>query len=372
MKHTASPPPIQIEVIKHRDALWYGLSFRYHTPLIQKIRALEGATWSNTHRKWLLPFQSERYEAWLGILKQITRVDHVACDQFIDRFRKRQSARRQYGKDLERFHWWMKSKRYSPNTQNTYLQAIEVFLQEMKGKALQDISLEDVIHFNNEYLLKRGYSASYQNQMVNALKLFFKETEGRSLVPAHLHRPRREKRLPSVLSKEEVKKILEAPRNLKHRAMLSIAYACGLRCGEVLNIRLNEIDEHRNTLFIRQSKGKKDRVVPLNGRILQLINEYEAAYKPSIYLFEGEESGSKYSSRSLQTVLKNACKEAGINKDVTLHWLRHSYATHLLEAGTDLRYIQELLGHNSSKTTEIYTHVSTRKIQEIKSPFDDL
>jgi integrase/recombinase XerD len=154
--------------------------------------------------------------------------------------------------------------------------------------------------------------------------------------------------------------------------MLSLIYSCGLRCGELLALQPVHIDSKRNIVLLKNSKGKKDRVVPLSPKILELLRKYYKVYKPKMYLFEGQEVGNPYSHKSLQSVLKQTLIKAGIKKPVTLHWLRHSYATHLLESGTDLRYIQELLGHNSSKTTEIYTHVSTKNIQQIKSPFDDL
>ena len=192
------------------------------------------------------------------------------------------------------------------------------------------------------------------------------------LDPELVHRPRREKTLPNVLSKEEVKAILEAPTNLKHRAMLSLIYACGLRRSELLNLTFKDIHSERNLLLIKQSKGKKDRIVPISNKIIDLLRDYYKAYKPKTWLFEGQQVNQQYSERSIQLVLIQAVTKAKIEKPVTLHWLRHSYATHLLESGTDLRYIQELLGHNSSKTTEIYTHVSTRNLQQIRSPFDDL
>jgi integrase/recombinase XerD len=187
-----------------------------------------------------------------------------------------------------------------------------------------------------------------------------------------LHRPKREKKLPNVLSKEEIKKILEMPMNIKHRTMLSLIYSCGLRCGELLKMKPKDIDSKRMLVMIRLAKGKKDRIVPLSEKVLQLLREYYKRYRPKEWLFEGQKVGEAYSERSLQLVLKHAIEKAGIKKPVSLHWLRHSYATHLLESGTDLRYIQELLGHKSSKTTEIYTHVSTKSIQNIRSPFDDL
>ena len=154
--------------------------------------------------------------------------------------------------------------------------------------------------------------------------------------------------------------------------MLSLIYRCRLRRSELLNLKPHDIDSKRGIIIIRQAKGKKDRIAPLSDKILQMLRNYYKAFNPKDYLFEGQNKGVPYDERSLQQVLKQALIKAKITKPVSLHWLRHSYATHLLESGTDLRYIQELLGHKSSKTTEIYTHVSTREIQKIKSPFDDL
>ncbi len=175
-----------------------------------------------------------------------------------------------------------------------------------------------------------------------------------------------------MLSKEEVKNIITAPTNLKHRTMLSLIYACGLRRSELIHLKPNDVDSKRKLLIIRQSKGKKDRIAPISDKIIELLRSYYISYKPKIWLFEGQKPETQYSEQSLQSVLKQAVKKCNYKKPITLHWLRHSYATHLLESGTDLRFIQELLGHNSSKTTEIYTHVSTKNLQNIKSPFDDL
>ena len=271
-----------------------------------------------------------------------------------------------------RFEKWLLSKRYSKSTIKTYCNALRVFFTYHKNISIQHITMQHIIQFNNEYIIGRGLSISYQNQFVNALKLFYLIIQNTNFIIENIARPRREYRLPNVLSKEEVKLLLNILINLKHRTMLCLLYSCGLRSGELLNLQPIHIDSKRNIILIKQSKGKKDRIVPLSSKILEMLREYYRLYKPKTYLFEGQNIGEKYDSRSLQLVLKQAVKKAGIQKPVTLHWLRHSYATHLLESGTDLRYIQELLGHNSSKTTEIYTHVSTKNIQHIKSPFDDL
>lgn len=273
---------------------------------------------------------------------------------------------------LEAFKSFMNYRRYSKNTIKTYSDALQIFFKFNATENLEQLTIEHLIKFNNEHILKNNYSASYQNQVINAIKLFYRNRFNRTMEVDFIQRPRREKRLPNVLSKLEVKSILESPINLKHRAMLSLIYACGLRRSELLNLTLKDVLSDRHLLFIRQSKGKKDRMLPISDKLITMLREYYRAYKPKIWLFEGQNPGEQYSERSIQLVLNQALNKARINKPVTLHWLRHSYATHLLENGTDLRYIQELLGHSSSKTTEIYTHVSTHSIQKIKSPFDDL
>lgn len=273
---------------------------------------------------------------------------------------------------IEKFKQWMRSKRYSESTISTYSEALKSFLLFYREKPVVEINNEDVIIYNNEYILKNKLSASYQNQMVNAIKLFFMTVRGTKIEVDKIHRAKRAKLLPNVLSKEEIKLILNAHSNIKHKMMLSLIYSCGLRCGELLALQPVHIDSLRNIVLLKNSKGKKDRIVPLSSKILEMLRDYYKVYKPTTYLFEGLVPGDPYSDKSLQSVLKQALHKTAITKPVTLHWLRHSYATHLLESGTDLRYIQELLGHNSSKTTEIYTHVSTKSIQQIKSPFDDL
>ena len=202
--------------------------------------------------------------------------------------------------------------------------------------------------------------------------MFFRIVNEKQIEIEKIHRPKREKLLPNVLSKAEIKLILNAHSNMKHKTMLSLIYSCGLRRSELLNLKPTDIDSNRNIVIIRQGKGRKDRIAPLSPKILEMLRDYYAVYKPKLWLFEGQFENEAYDARSLSNVLKQALTKAGITKPVSLHWLRHSYATHLLESGTDLRYIQELLGHSSSKTTEIYTHVSTKSIQQIKSPFHDL
>ncbi len=346
---------------------------RFHFPSMR---------WSRTLKVWHMPFgpkvAAELSKILLGKANLEQRIEKLpispptAPNSYTNSAPAPPKFTSEYLDQILEFERFLKSKRYSPSTIKTYCDAIKVFLKFYNSKPLEDISNKDIITFNNDYILANKYSAAYQNQFVNAIKLFFLKINDRQLNLELIHRPRTERKLPNVLSKEEVKSILESTTNIKHKAMLSLIYACGLRRSELLNLKPVDIQSGRKILVIKQSKGKKDRIAPIGEKIIQQLRTYYKTYKPRIWLFEGQIEGNQYAARSLEEVLKTSVKKAKIKKPVTLHWLRHSYATHLLESGTDLRYIQELLGHNSSRTTEIYTHVSTKNLQQIKSPFDDL
>jgi integrase/recombinase XerD len=249
---------------------------------------------------------------------------------------------------------------------------MEAFLRFVSPKEASECNADDLIRMVNEYIIPKGLSYSFQNQLISAVKKFYKEICREIIDPGSFTRPRTRHKLPNVLSKEEVKKVLSAPMNEKHRAVLSIIYGCGLRRSEVITLEPQDIDRDRMLLSVRQSKGFKDRIVPVSVKLVEMIDSYVSRYRPVVYLFEGQYQGSRYSAASIEKVFRMSCEKAGIKKNITLHGLRHSYATHLLESGTDLRYIQELLGHKSSRTTEIYTHVTEKSIQKIRSPFDDL
>ena len=186
-----------------------------------------------------------------------------------------------------------------------------------------------------------------------------------------IDRPKKERNLPIVLSQEEVKQLFSVVTNLKHKTILMLAYSAGLRMGEVLNLKLVDIDRERFQIRVEEAKGKKDRITTLSTRLVVVLDQYYEQYKPTYYVFEGRD-GTKYSSSSVQNIVKRAAAKAGIMKRTTMHTLRHSFATHCLEQGIDLRYIQSMLGHESSKTTEIYTHVTTKGFENIKSPLDFL
>ena len=353
----------------------------FNDQLFWKMKSIENAVWNKADFSWILPknentlpllFKPFRGIAWIDMSELKGEVKKVLLTESKTKKIELPPISETNKLEIIDFVRHLKSKRYSESTIKTYSEALSTFLRFFHSKPILDIDNEDLISFNNEYILEQKLSSSFQNQIVIAIKLYFSSRKGMKLDPELVHRPRREKTLPNVLSKEEVKLILNTHNNLKHKTMLSLIYSCGLRCGELLALEPHHIDSKRNIVLIKNSKGKKDRIVPLSGKILEMLRDYYKLHKPSKYLFEGQNKGQQYDSRSLQLILKQALQKTGIKKPVTLHWLRHSFATHLLESGTDLRYIQELLGHSSSKTTEIYTHVSTKNIQQIKSPFDDL
>jgi len=262
-------------------------------------------------------------------------------------------------------------KNYAQNTIRTYKTMLQEFLEYYKDLDPGKITGEQIRDYLLYLLDKRKISISYQNQSINAIKFYYEQVLGRPVRTYYIQRPKKPKVLPNVLSEEEVQMILNKMDNLKHKCIISLAYSAGLRLGEVINLKPGDIDSKRNYVIVRQGKGMKDRYSLLSGRILELLRKYYAEYKPKEWLFEGQ-FGGPYSATSIHAILKSAVEKAGIKKRVTVHTLRHSFATHLLERGTDIRYIQELLGHQSSRTTEIYTHMTQKGLGKIKSPLDNL
>lgn len=265
----------------------------------------------------------------------------------------------------------LREKRYSRHTVSNYTSQLQFFFKYFNDRLPLEITMEDISEFMEKQVIGLGYSASYQNHLITAIKTYYTLVGTPQLNLEELKRPRKGRPLPQVFSKEEVTKILNATRNLKHRLILWMIYSCGLRRSEVINIRISDLNRERGILHIRSGKGSVDRVVPVSVKVWEKLDEYLAAYNPVIYLFEGQRGG-RYSAGSVHLVFKQALLRVGINKEVGVHSLRHSYATHLHETGLDIRYIQELLGHRSSRTTEIYTHVSRRNLVAVKSPIDDL
>lgn len=272
-------------------------------------------------------------------------------------------------KEVEFLENYMIRKGYSPKTTRSYLSHFANFLVFSKGNY-------EVITVNN-YMLhlirERECSYSHCNQVINAIKLYAKISNKMDYKKfAYYPRPKNKTKLPKVLSQEEIKDLFKQVTNMKHKCELMIAYSCGLRVSEVANLKVTDIDSKRMIVFIRQGKGKKDRITTLSVKMLEALREYYKEYRPKIWLFENPTKDGHISNRTLQVIFNKAKDKAGIRKEATFHSLRHSYATHLLEQGVDLRFIQELLGHANSKTTERYTHVSRRSLQNIRNPLDNL
>lgn len=271
---------------------------------------------------------------------------------------------------LEKYNNRLIQQRYSQNTIDIYCNYFKDFCNNFKDSKLENIKPEQINEYILDLIKTKSISISQQNQRINAIKFYYEKILGLEKHYYALYRPKKEYKLPKVLSKNEMKRIFNSCNNIKHRCILMLIYSAGLRRSELIDLEISDIDSERMVVNINGAKGKKDRISLLSENTLGLLRDYYKIYKPKVYLFEGS-NGSKYSPTSIAKILKNSAQKAGITKNVTPHMLRHSFATHLLEQGTDLRYIQELLGHNSSKTTEIYTHVSKKAINKIKNPVDD-
>jgi site-specific recombinase XerD len=267
---------------------------------------------------------------------------------------------------------YMQLHNYSSNTFTTYHNMVLRYLNAFKTiylKQINNFGVDDIDGYHKGWIQKSNPSPSLINQSVNAIKLYYKVISGSDISLENIHRPMNNKNLPKVYSRDEISRILKNIKNQKHKTMIFLIYSAGLRMSEAINMQVEDILFDRKMVFIRRSKGRKDRYSTLAESALVLLKEYINDYKPKRYLFEGQ-YGGQYSSTSIRKVLQKAKVLAGIKTEGSVHTLRHSFATHLLENGTDLRYIQELLGHSSSKTTEVYTHVSNLNISKITSPGD--
>ena len=374
---------ITIQKHEHQGKEGFGLYLLFQSPFYYALKSSKLCRWLDEYHLW-----------WLADTPEVRHFLRYLFSDIPDIIYKIRIGKRTYSlpdwygkvpvlqyldvigpatkEELEKLRHWMEHRRYSPVSITGYEQTLTSFLRHYAIKNLSDLTYEDLVRYNREYIIERRLSSSYQNTLASALKLLLGVVENRPFDPGLVERPRREHRLPNVLSKEEVKLILGALKNNKHRLMLRIIYACGLRAGELINLHPEDIMRDRELLHIKNAKGKKDRIVPIPIVLIQEIDAYRIYQQGDTYLFSGQQPQDPYSSRSLQLVFKDALQKAGIDRPATLHWLRHSYATHLLERGTDIRYIQELLGHNSTKTTMIYTHVSKKALTEIRSPLEDL
>lgn len=364
-------PTVVLDRAVHRQKNVITIQFGKNRNIEDIVRNILHATWSQTRKLWYVTNSSESKVRILEAFEGIALVNTYKLKLKDDRQRYNMDAivlDEADANKIERFKKWLQTKRYSDSTVLTYSSLIVFFCKYLVKRNCTEMSPMIVSRFNYEFIVQPKKSIAYQNQAINAIKQYF-EYCGIDVEIGEIERPKREKKLPVVLSMEEVHRIISCAHSLRHKCLLSLIYSGGFRLGEALNLKLCDIDSQRMLIHIKGAKGRKDRYTLLSLKALAILREYYRVYTPKVYLFEGP-NGERYSPRSVQSVVKNAVARAGINKRITPHSLRHSFATHLLENGTDLRYIQNLLGHNSPKTTMIYTHVSDMAVQKIRNPFD--
>lgn len=355
-----------------------GLKFNSDKVLNSMVKELNGIVWNEEFGMYSLPnnknnldeiFNLFRGVAWINTNYFFQNSNSKNLDEEfdVDWFRKRQLPK-SFKCCPESFLEKLELKRYANNTVKTYVSCFERFINHYPDIEIDNLD-EKIVRDYLKYLVNKNWSNSYINQSINSIKFYYEIVLGMPNRFYEIERPRKERKLPIVLSKDEVKALIDATNNLKHRCILALLYSAGLRRSELLNLKLKDIDSKRMLVKVNDAKGNKDRYTLLANSVLEDLRKYYLEYRPQNYLFEGQ-SKEKYSASSILNIIISASEKAGIKKHVTAHTLRHSFATHLLENGTDLRYIQLLLGHNSTKTTEIYTHVATNSFNSIKNPLD--
>jgi integrase/recombinase XerD len=360
-------------LIETRECLLKGqkriaLLFDYDADTIELVKQIEGRKWSASNKFWHIPVHEHYLEALNRKFSGKLEFIRSATDKVINKT----TLKLAYEKALKDFSDRLILKRYSENTIVIYKEQIIRFFKYYSQKDPSQLTDENVKDYILFLLQKKRISFSYQKQAISAIKFYFEKILRRETKKYYFEMPRGEElKLPIVLSKREVKQILDCTINLKHKTILSTIYSAGLRLSEVVNLKIADIDSVRKLIYVRGGKGKKDRTTLLAEELLILLRKYFRIFKPKVWLFERQDSG-QYSIKSVQKIFHNALEKSNIDKKVSVHTLRHSFATHLLEQGEDLRYIQKILGHKNVKTTEIYTHITKRGIDKIRSPLDVL
>ncbi|GAA4281921.1 site-specific tyrosine recombinase/integron integrase [Gaetbulibacter aestuarii] len=355
-----------------------GLQFHSNKVLDALIKELEGIQWNEEFNMYCIPnrkasldniYSLFRGVAWINsqYFFQESRSKKLKETFDVSWYRKRTKSL-SFKYCPESYLQKLELKKYSNNTVRSYVTCFEDFINYYKDRQIDDLDENDIRKYL-QWLTQSKRSNSYINQSINSIKFYYEIVMGMPNRFYSIERPRKDKKLPVVLSKEDVKKLIDATNNIKHRCIVSLIYSAGLRRSELLNLKLDDIDSSRMLIHIKDAKGNKDRFTILSETTLTDLRSYYKKWKPETYLFESPD-GDMYSPNSVGKIISAAAKNAGIKKHVTPHTLRHSFATHLLEAGTDLRYIQLLLGHSSTKTTEIYTHVAKSSFIGIKNPLD--
>ncbi len=352
---------VRLFPFQHKNNLQMGIAFKYNEALKAHLKVLPEITWSQTHSCFYVPLtQESKATVYRHLQKFDCEIDYSALKPY--------SLVPRAEKDLNEFTSYLQGKRYSKSTISTYCSFIFKLLKFQK-KPIAEYTNRDLELFIEKEIAQQDYSISTHRQCISALKQFEKLHQLEGLDVDAIDRPNKSKYLPIVLSKEEVIDIFRATRNLKHRTLLILIYSSGLRIGEALSLKLQDIDVDRRQIYIRNGKGRKDRHVVMAEAFIPLLYNYLTTYKPEHLFVEGKD-GNEYSASSVRSVLKLSCSRAKIKKHVTPHTLRHSFATHMLENGIDLRHIQALLGHSRPETTMIYTHVTQHDLMKIKSPLD--
>jgi len=341
----------------NKNVIW--IQFENNAKLIQAFRkAFPSAKWSNTNKAWYLPdlptvrtaLHLDHKEYGMDLMVAIHPINQQAFTDFVNQ---------------------LKLKAYSKNTIRTYVTEFAHLLKLLKKHDVNKLTEKRLKDYFLYCLQKEKIKENHLNSRINAIKFYFEQVLHKPKLFFDIPRPKTPKLLPKILSKSEIKRIFETTENPKHLLMLQLSYGMGLRVSEIVNLKIKHIDSSSMLVLVAGGKGKKDRYTNLPESILTLLRTYYKAYKPKIYLFEGQYGGA-YTTRSVQLVFKQAMQKAKIKKQIGVHGLRHSYATHLIERGADIRFIQELLGHNSIKTTQIYTHITDVSKAKIKSPLDSL
>jgi integrase/recombinase XerD len=358
-----------IELDEYNQLIFLKIS--YNAELVAAIKKLTGAWWHLGIQKWSVYYDSENLEK----IKEIFKDCKV---NYIDKKKSVLYKREKYLRDSapiqlvpEVFINELRMQNKSEHTIRHYTSAIALFMQYFKNKDIGQLSTHEIEEYILRYRYEYQYSPAFQNQVISALKLYYHIVYERDISDKGLARPKRSRQLPKVISREEIEALIGSTLNRKHRLILILMYGCGLRVGEVIKLKVEDIDMNRRQLFVYNAKGRKDRSVNMTEKLIVEIKRYLRDYMPREYLFNGQ-GNLLYSPESIRNIVHKSAEKAGIRKNVTPHVLRHCYATHMLERGIDLRYIQYLLGHKSSRTTEIYTHVSNYKINELGSPIDDI
>lgn len=383
-------PIIKLKPIIHRKQHRIVLEFAYNPTLNKMVKTIPKASWSKTLKAWHIPMVETSYKIFTEKVKYVAAIDNTLLKAFLKNRKIKEASKNlptklataktlphislTNAKLLAHTIEQLQLKAYSSSTIRTYKNEISIFLKVLKNTDAATLTPDRLRKYFLYCINDLGLKENTIHSRLNALKFMYEQVLGREKFFVDIPRPKKPTLLPKVLSEIEIGRLFRSLKNKKHKAMLFTAYSAGLRVSEIAALKLKHIDSGRMQIFIENAKGKKDRYVNLSPVLLDILRDYIKCYtpRPKEYLFESEHTCTAYPIRTVQEIFRIAREKSGINKSVGIHVLRHSFATHLLEKGTDIFYIKELLGHFNIKTTEIYLHVSKKKLVNIVSPLDDL